>query len=369
MDERHEENAVPAQPAPGEQAAPAQDSPQQATVAGPGPVPGDPAAATPQPDQPAPIPPAPQPDQPAPVPPANPEPEVNPWNGSPQDASQVPPVQPTQQMPPAYQPAPQQTQAAPGYQAPQQGAPAYPQNQNGFAPIPPKKNNTPVIIAVIAAVVVIVLLVVFVVMPQFAQQPTITSTPPAATEPADEPSSPSTGGTGEYSDEERAAADVATERLELLANADPSMLTFIGDMVNEGFTSQMDGITLGDCGVDPTEYASIMLDGLTYEIDSVYVSDASGTAIVNVTVDCHDVFDMIDEFNAMLEAYTSSDEYNYTTAEEDMQRVGTMFLEAARVSDMNGGYDFAIDLERDGDTWVIDEESWEAEMDFLFDVE
>ena len=60
-----------------------------------------------------------------------------------------------------------------------------------------------------------------------------------------------------------------------------------------------------------------MLDGFDYTIDGVDVSESSGTAEVSVTVTSRDVFEVIDNFDYMLEAYQSSDEYAYTTYEQD----------------------------------------------------
>ena len=130
----------------------------------------------------------------------------------------------------------------------------------------------------------------------------------------------------------------------------------------------MEVVSLEMCGVDPQEYARTMLDGLTYTIDSVYVSAEGDTALVSATVTCRDVFEVIDEFNAMMEAYTSSEAYEVSSLAEDYERVGIMFMEAARTAGMNDGYAMDIYLDRDGDTWTIDETMWEMELDYLFDV-
>lgn len=168
---------------------------------------------------------------------------------------------------------------------------------------------------------------------------------------------------------ERAVYDIADARLAALAAADSVEMDLIGSLVSEGFAHQMEVFTLADCGVDPTEYARVMVEGLTYTIDSVYVGQAGDSALVHATVTCRDIYAVIDEFNAMMDAYTSSDEFQLATMEEDAERVGIMLMEAARRAPLNDGYAMDIVLRAEGDGWVVDENAWTSELDYLFDVE
>lgn len=168
---------------------------------------------------------------------------------------------------------------------------------------------------------------------------------------------------------ERAVFDTADARLAALAGADSVEMDLIGSLVSEGFAHQMEVFTLADCGVDPTEYARVMVEGLTYTIDSVYVGQAGDSALVHATVTCRDIYAVIDEFNAMMDAYTSSDEFQLATMEEDAERVGIMLMEAARRAPLNDGYAMDIVLRAEGDGWVVDENAWTSELDYLFDVE
>lgn len=168
---------------------------------------------------------------------------------------------------------------------------------------------------------------------------------------------------------DRAVYDIADARLAALAAADSVEMDLIGSLVSEGFAHQMEVFTLADCGVDPTEYARVMVEGLTYTIDSVYVGQAGDSALVHATVTCRDIYAVIDEFNAMMDAYTSSDEFQLATMEEDAERVGIMLMEAARRAPLNDGYAMDIVLRAEGDGWVVDENAWTSELDYLFDVE
>lgn len=348
---------APAPDAPAPEQAPAPE-PAQPVPPMPGQPPVPPAAGVPDasaPEQPPAV-----PQQPAPTP------EQNPWNGQvgagyTQPASwQIPQQQTAPQQPPAY--------AQPDGTAP--GAPTQPAPQ---PPVPPaKKSNTGIIVGGIVGVllVAVALILVLVVIPGLSE-PSASTGDVTYDEPMDDPAdepAPS------YSDEEvpddsdEQATLAAQAELDKLQNADPEALALVGAIVNEGFENQTDE-TLEACGVDPEEYARIMLDGFSYTIDDVYVYESIGEATVYATVTCRDVFDLIDNYNYMLEAYMDSDDFAHTTYEEDCQRMGMIFIEAAQSADMNDGYQMTIDLVYENGSWVVDEDAWESELDWLFDVE
>lgn len=168
---------------------------------------------------------------------------------------------------------------------------------------------------------------------------------------------------------ERAAWEAVDARLGALAAGDQVEMDLIASLVSEGFASQMGDLTLTDCGVDATEYARVMTEGLTYTIDDVYVGVEGDSALVSATVTCRDVFSVIDGFNAMMAAYKGSEEFETSTYEQDIERVGIMFMEAARIAPLNDGYRMDFVLAADGDGWAINESAWELELDYLFDVE
>lgn len=170
-------------------------------------------------------------------------------------------------------------------------------------------------------------------------------------------------------EQERAIYDAADERLAALAAADPVETSLIAALVSEGFADQMEIFTLSDCGVDAEEYARVMLEDMSYTINDVYASYEDDAALVRVTVTCRDVFSVIDEFNTLMDVYKNSEEYAVSSYEEDVERVGIMFMEAARRAPLNDGYAMDLVLRNVDGTWKIDEESWEADLDYLFDVE
>lgn len=358
-----EQPVAPAQPTPEQPVAPAQPTPEQPVAEVPQPVPA-PA------EQPA----------PASVPPAwsaagMPQPPVTPAAGTTQAAPgatqaapgatqqaswQVPQSQPAPEQPPAYAQPP-----ATGYAAPAQADMPTPVQ-------PQKKSSAGLIVGSIVGVLLVVVAVVLVafVIPNLnspsASTGDVTVDEPVEPDtPADDPAEPSVPADG---DAEALVTAAAEAELDKLKNADPEALALVGDIVNEGFESQT-GETLETCGVDPEEYARIMLEDFSYTIDDVYVYESIDEATVYATVNCRDIFELIDNYNYMLEAYVNSEDYQYTTYEEDCQRMGMIFIEAAESAGMNGGYQMTIDLTYENGSWVIDEDQWESELDWLFDVE
>lgn len=358
-----EQPVAPAQPTPEQPVAPAQPTPEQPVAEVPQPVPA-PA------EQPA----------PASVPPAwsaagMPQPPVTPAAGTTQAAPgatqaapgatqqaswQVPQSQPAPEQPPAYAQPP-----ATGYAAPAQADMPTPVQ-------PQKKSSAGLIVGGIVGVLLVVVAVVLVafVIPNLnspsASTGDVTVDEPVEPDtPADDPAEPSVPADG---DAETLVTAAAEAELDKLKNADPEALALVGDIVNEGFENQT-GETLETCGVDPEGYARIMLEDFSYTIDDVYVYESIDEATVYATVNCRDVFELIDNYNYMLEAYVNSEDYQYTTYEEDCQRMGMIFIEAAESAGMNGGYQMTIDLTYENGSWVIDEDQWESELDWLFDVE
>lgn len=299
---------------------------------------------------------------PAPEPAVAPTPDQNPWNAQPSvgyttPASwQVPQQQPTQ---------PAQAMPASGYTAPTQAAPQPPVQ-------PQKKSNGLIVGGIVGALLVVVAIVLVAFVIPNLNAPTASTgdvaydepytDAPSAEDPSDDRDVPLEG------DQEAAVTAAVEAKLDGLANAESDALVLIGDITNEGFENQTDE-SLQDCGVDPQEYAQIMLEGFTYTIDDVYVYESIGEATVYTTVTCRDVFDLIDNYNYMLDAYTNSDEFDKTTYEEDLQRMGMIFIEAAESAKMNDGYQMVIDLEYEDGAWVVDDDQWESELDWLFDVE
>lgn len=334
----------------------AQDSAPQAAPEGMPPVPPAPEPAAPQPSEPQQVNFDPQTGQPVVPQPAEPQQNFDPQTGQPLNQPPAPePAAPQPQQnfdPQTGQPIAQQPVGTGSWQAPQAGAPQgyAPQPQYGFDPstgapvVPqqPKKSKSGLVVGIALAalaVVAIFLVVTFVV--------------------------PGIGG----GSPDQAVEAVVAERLDAFKNGDDDAIEEVSDIINDGWMDLAYGSTLEDCGTDSTEYARVMLDGFDYTIDGVDVDESAGTAEVEVTVTSRDVFEVIDNFEYMLDAYQSSDEYAYTTVDQDLERYGTMLIEAANNADLSSDNSFTLTLEEDGDgEWELDEDTWDVEIDWLFNI-
>ena len=276
-------------------------------------------------------------------------------DSTPQMPQGMPPEPPAPQQnfdPQTGQPVAQQPYSTGSWQAAQPGAPQgyapqpqqYGYDPNAASPVmprQPKKSKTGLVVgvALAALAVVAIFLVVTFVLP---------------------------GGGG--ASPEQAVEAVVTERLDAFKNGDDDAIEEVSDIINDGWVQLTSGSTLEDCGTDSTEYARVMLDGFDYTIDGVDVSESSGTAEVSVTVTSRDVFEVIDNFDYMLEAYQSSDEYAYTTYEQDFERYGTMLIEAANNADLSSDNTFTLQFTEEDGEWELDEDSWDVEIDWLFNI-
>lgn len=169
-------------------------------------------------------------------------------------------------------------------------------------------------------------------------------------------------------DSEQAVRAAVAERLDAFKNGDAAAIDEVAGIIDGGWAQLMDGPTFAACGGDPDEYARIMLDGFDYTIGGVAIDPASGTASVEVFANVRDVFQVIDGFEAMVDEYQASDEYATSTLEEDNQRYAEMLIEAASNAGYSSRYAFGLTLTEVDGTWTIDEDAWDTEIDWLFNI-
>lgn len=167
-----------------------------------------------------------------------------------------------------------------------------------------------------------------------------------------------------YDDQEQAAISVANEQLDSLAAGDHAMLEAIGAMANEGFTDSLD-VTMEECGIDPVEYARIMTSGLTYQVSYVVVDEESG-GFVSYDVSCRDIFDVLDEFSDSLTDLQYSGAANTMADDQLKARIGELFMQAVNDADFEDDFYVSLDMAYENGAWVIDQATWDSEMDYLF---
>lgn len=168
--------------------------------------------------------------------------------------------------------------------------------------------------------------------------------------------------------DERAARDVVVAELDKLKNADPAAVASIAAIAEQGFSSATDGLTMAECGIDSAEYARLMLGGFDYELNIVLADSADGDGFVSATVTCRDVFDVLDEFNDKMTEFQNSAELNNMSVQQAQERMGLLFMESARDADMEDDGYFSVDVLYQNGSWVIDQDSWNEELDYFFGV-
>lgn len=169
-------------------------------------------------------------------------------------------------------------------------------------------------------------------------------------------------------DSEQAVRDAVAERLDAFKNGDAAAIDEVAGIIDGGWAQLMDGPTFTACGGDPDEYARIMLDGFDYTIGGIAIDPASGTATVELFANVRDVFQVIDGFETMVDEYRASDEYATSTLEEDNQRYAEILIEAAGNAGYSSRYAFTLTLTEADGAWTLDEDAWDTEIDWLFNI-
>ena len=179
------------------------------------------------------------------------------------------------------------------------------------------------------------------------------------------------GSSGAHSDlsaNQQEAENLVTYRFDALANADAAVVAEIAAIVEDGFYEAFE-IELADCGVDAEDYARAMLDGLEYEVSTVVVDEAEGTGWVGVDVTYRDIFGVLANFETAITELDDSGEAAGMTESEAMNRIGQLFMESVENAPVEEDANYAIiDLVYENGEWVIDEDSWDFEMDYMFNV-
>lgn len=188
----------------------------------------------------------------------------------------------------------------------------------------------------------------------------------AGDEPLTPPTSSSSSAVVAGSDEEQAAIDMVSARLDGFKNKSDEAVNELATLVDAGFTEQT-GYSMQDCGVDPKDYVRAVLEGFDYEQSLVSAnSEISDEGFVSYDVTMRTALDVIGTMNDKINEYTSSDEYATTTTEQDMAKMGEIIMEAASETELSDYNYLSVDINYENGQWVIDEDSWNDEIDWLF---
>ena len=231
----------------------------------------------------------------------------------------------------------------------------------------------------IVGVVLSILLWVFAIGAMIWAYSTVLNTPTVSSSPSSSLSAPGTSSTDRgssssssssssepvYDENEQTVLDLVSAQFDALEGGEAEMMQKVASIASEGF-QEATGVTMEQCGIDPVNYARLMTDDLTYEIDLVVVNDKQGTGWVSADVTCRDIFAVLDLFNEKVDAFDTSGEANAMTEEQVQQKLGELLM-AAVTETTTTTEDYAtINCTLENGTWVLNEDDWIEELDYLF---
>lgn len=166
---------------------------------------------------------------------------------------------------------------------------------------------------------------------------------------------------------EQQAEAAATAELDKLVNQDEATVQYLASELDEGFTEAMD-VSHTDLGIDPADLARWMLTDLTYTPDGVYVYEEDGEGTMYADIEMRDSYAFMLNFYDKVNTLDGSEEVKTMTEDEAKARIGELYYEAMdETTDMTTYY-ATVDLVKEGDQWVVDQDSWEEELDYMFGI-
>lgn len=167
-------------------------------------------------------------------------------------------------------------------------------------------------------------------------------------------------------EDEAAVYEVVDAELDKIKNLDPSMVASISALIEESLNDALatQNISLADLQVDPTALTKAMLQGFDYE---QYYVDASGDeAEANYHVTCKSMYSVMNEFYDQLMELVDGDISQYGSVEAAYTAFGQALMSSVEATPLDEDELFDVDLNKVGSTWVIDQDSWDDEMDYFF---
>ena len=124
------------------------------------------------------------------------------------------------------------------------------------------------------------------------------------------------------------------------------------------------GADYAEMGIDSAAFAEWVLTDFSYEIDSVFVDGDTATVYVDTTE--RDVFDFLMNFGDAVAAYSQTIDADTVADVEAKAKVAELFSQTMADTTEMTTYFAAFDFVKQGDAWIIDEDSAEEEFDYMF---
>lgn len=162
---------------------------------------------------------------------------------------------------------------------------------------------------------------------------------------------------------------VANAQLDLIKQKDPATMQQIQAVAEETFTDYFDfideGITMEDCGIVPSVFVDTIATGFDYEPSVAIASDSAvagdeGSSSYDIT--CKSLPMVIDQTLDMM----SEASFQTLSLDEQKATLGAFIMSTLDAEPLEEGEYLRLELTYDGSAWVIDQESWNDEMEYFF---
>lgn len=176
-------------------------------------------------------------------------------------------------------------------------------------------------------------------------------------------SSPSTEPAIELDAEEQAVYDETAAIFEKIATKDSQFMADLSQEFADSFEDSF-GMPCAELGIDPLAFADWVLTDFTYEIGGVYVDGDTATVYVDTTERA--TFELLMDFGDAVDAYDKTVDSESMTPEELKAKVGELFSQTMAESTDTTTYYAAVDFVKKDGAWVVVEDSFEEELDYMF---
>ncbi len=167
-------------------------------------------------------------------------------------------------------------------------------------------------------------------------------------------------------DEEAALEEAATLQYDKIINMDAELVNQLAQNMDLGL-QEATGSSLTDLGVDPVMFTEWTLGDFDYQLNGVY-DNGDGTGIVFATVTLRDSMSFAFTFMEDAQAAIDAGEMNGLTEEQAAARLGEIYIAAMEKTTGTMELESSLDFVKEGDVWVVDETSWNSEIEYLFEL-
>lgn len=163
--------------------------------------------------------------------------------------------------------------------------------------------------------------------------------------------------------DQQAVYDQVTVLFDDIVAKDAKFKDELSEEYGESFEQNF-GATYAEMGIDPAAFAEWALTDFSYEIDSVFVEGDTATVYVDTTE--RDTFQFLMNFGDAVAAYSQTIDAGTVSDVDAKAKVAELFNQTMAETAETTTYFAAFDFKKQGDAWVIDEESAEEEFDYMF---